>query len=237
MIKVNLLDSVTDRAKGVAAVEERVTSPRAQTILMAVVVSALLVVGVAYDYTSSKAEHSAAEVELAKQRAIQQQMQLVNKEQADLALKTAEVQNRIDAIQKLRASQQGPGDVLREVKERIDTIPGLYLESVEQKGNELVIKGGSPNEGSVARLGQSLEFSSGRFSDLNIETERKPVEQTAAVVAQKTSPAAPEVAAVKPELVTFTIKCNYTPNSKAEAAAPGTPVAANQVAKQIVKAD
>jgi hypothetical protein len=245
MIKVNLLDSVTDRAKGVAAVEEKVTSPRAQTILMAIVVTALLVVGVAYDYTSSKAEHSAAEVELAKQKAIQQQMQIVNKEQADLALKTAEVQNRIDAIQKLRASQQGPGDVLREVKERIDTIPGLYLESVEQKGSELVIKGGSPNEGSVARLGQSLEFSSGRFSDLNIETERKPVEQPAAVSAQKTSAAAPtaattpEVAAVKPELVTFTIKCNYTPNSKAEAAAPTSPApaATNQVAKQIVKAD
>jgi hypothetical protein len=158
-------------------------------------------------------------------------MQIVNKEQADLALKTAEVQNRIDAIQKLRASQQGPGDVLREVKERIDTIPGLYLESVEQKGNELVIKGGSPNEGSVARLGQSLEFSSGRFSDLNIETERKPVEQPAAVVPQKTSTAAaPEVVAVKPELVTFTIKCNYTPISKAEAPAPSGPVAANQVA-------
>jgi Tfp pilus assembly protein PilN len=232
MIRVNLLDSVTDRAKGVAAVEEKVTSPRAQTILMAVVVSALLLLGVAYDYTSSKAEHSAAEVELAKQRLIQQQMQLVNKEQADLAQKTAEVQNRIDAIQKLRASQQGPGDVLREVKERVDTIPGLYLESVEQKGAELVIKGGSPNEGSVARLGQSLEFSSGRFSELNIETERKAVEQPAAAGAQKTPAPAPEVVAVKPEIVNFTIKCNYTPNSKTEAAAPGAPVAANQVASR-----
>ena len=38
MIKVNLLDSVTDRAKGVAAVEEKVANPRTQTMLFALVV-------------------------------------------------------------------------------------------------------------------------------------------------------------------------------------------------------
>src|SRR5436189_6390207 len=102
MIKVNLLDSVTDRAKGVAAVEEKVASPRAQTILMAVVVLALLTIGIGYDYVSARADHTAAEVALAKEKAIQQQMQAVNKEQAELEQKTAEVQNRINAIQTLR---------------------------------------------------------------------------------------------------------------------------------------
>jgi Tfp pilus assembly protein PilN len=230
MIKVNLLDSVTDRAKGVAAVEERVASPRAQTILMGVVVMALLAVGVGYDYVSAKADHSAAEVALAKEKAIQLQMQAVNREQVELEQKTAEVQNRINAIQNLRASQQGPSEVLREVKERVDTIPGLYLESLEQKGGGLVLKGGSPNESSVARLGQSLEFSSGRFSDLSIETERKTVE----AVVPKGATAALIDLKDKPEIVNFIIKCNYASHPAQPAASPGANAAqpANQIAQK-----
>ena len=42
MIKVNLLDSVTDRAKGVAAVEQKVANPQMQTLLFALVVFGLL---------------------------------------------------------------------------------------------------------------------------------------------------------------------------------------------------
>ena len=58
MIKVNLLDSVTDRAKGVAAVEEKVANPRNQTLLMALVVFGLLAAGMFYDYYSSIVNYS-----------------------------------------------------------------------------------------------------------------------------------------------------------------------------------
>jgi len=229
MIKVNLLDSVTDRAKGVAAVEERVASPRTQTILMGIVVLALLAVAVGSTMLAPR-QTIAAEVALAKEKAIQLQMQAVNREQAELEQKTAEVQNRINAIQNLRASQRGPSEVLLEVKERVDTIPGLYLESLEQKGGGLVLKGGSPNESSVARLGQSLEFSSGRFSDLSIETERKPVEP----IVPKGATAATLDLKDKPEIVNFTIKCNYAPRPAQPAASPGANAAqpANQIAQK-----
>ncbi len=73
----------------------------------------------------------------------------------------------------LRESQQGPSAVLREIKARFDSVPGLYLKSLEQKDGELTIKGISPNESSVTRFGQSLEFSSGLFTNLNIETQRE----------------------------------------------------------------
>ena len=49
----------------------------------------------------------------------------------------------------------------------------MYLKSVEQKESELVIKGESPNEAAVTRFGQSMEFSSGLFTNLNIETQRE----------------------------------------------------------------
>src|SRR5712691_7404432 len=173
MIKINLLESITDRPTGAAMVEARVANPRMQTLLLALTVFGLLVVGVGYDYVSSRSEHESARVELGKQRAINQQMLAVNKEQAELEKKAQDIQGRIDAIKKLRESQQGPSALLREIKSRFDSVPGLYLKSLEQKDGELTIKGISPNESSVTHFGQSLEFLSGLFTNLNIETQRE----------------------------------------------------------------
>jgi Tfp pilus assembly protein PilN len=237
MIKINLLDSVTDKPTGVAvAVEERVANPRMQTLLLALVVFGLLALGMCYDFVSVRAAHDEAQRELDKQERINQQMLAVNKEQAELEKKSKDIQVRIDAIQKLRASQQGPGNVLRELKQRFDGVPGLYLTSVEQKDTELTIKGESPDEAAVTRFGQSLEFSNGLFSNLSIETQRELAKMDDKDKSSSSSaPGAEDKDAPKPEVVAFTIKCNYAGVSNAnKAAAPGAnqPVnTANQVAK------
>ena len=231
MIKVNLLDSVTDRSKGVAAVEQKVANPRNQTMLLALVVFGLLTAGMLYDYYSSSSARAHEVAEKAEQERVQTQMVAVNKERADLEKKTADTQARIDAIQKLRASQQGPGTVLREIKLRFDSVPGLYLRSVEQKNTELIIKGESPNEAAVTNFAKSLEFSSGLFSNLSIETQREVVK---AEEGANVAGAAPEdKEAPKPEVIAFTIKCTYTPESPTPAAAaPGQPAPTNQVAQK-----
>jgi Tfp pilus assembly protein PilN len=237
MIKVNLLDSVTDRAKGVAAVEQKVANPRTQTMLLALVVFSLLMAGMLYDYYSSASARDAELAEKAEQERIQTQMAAVNKERTDLEKKTADIQSRIDAIQKLRSSQQGPGTVLREIKMRFDSVPGLYLKGVEQKGMELTIKGESPNEVSVTNFAKSLEFSSGLFTNLSIETQREEVKppSSASSSSASSASAAPveDKDAPKPEVVTFTIKCTFVPASPTPVAAPGQQAAAsNQVAQK-----
>ena len=227
MIKINLLESVTDRPTGAAMVEARVSSPRAQTLLLALTVFGLLIVGAGYDFVSSKSAHSAAQHELDNQRRINQQMLAVNREQAELEKKAQDIQGRIDAIKKLRESQQGPSAVLREIKARFDGVPGLYLKSLEQKEGELTIKGISPNESSVTRFGQSLEFSSGLFTNLNIETQRETVARSQASDAASPTKSDDAVAAPPVEVVAFTLKCNYGQKPQAQSA---TPQAANQVA-------
>lgn len=228
MIKVNLLESVTDRAKGVAAVEERVANPRMQTLLLAFVVFGLLAAGMLYDYYSSTSARDAEMSQKAEQERIQVQMVAVNKERTDLEKKTGDVQARIDAIQRLRASQQGPGAVLREIKMRFDGVPGLYLKSVEQKGTELIIKGESPNEVSVTNFAKSLEYSSGLFGNLSIETQREEIKVD---VSGKNAPVVPDDPdAPKPEIVSFIIKCSYVPAAPSPAPATG-PTAANQIAQ------
>ena len=223
MIKVNLLDSITDRSSGVAFVEDRVSSTRTQTLLIGLTVMALLVLGIGYEYVSTNKKHTAAVEELDRQKRINDQMNAVKKEQAELEKKIADINLRVQAIQKLRASQQGPSEVLEEIKARFDAVPSLYLKSVEQKEAEITIKGESPNEATVTRFGQSMEFSSGLFTNLNIETSR----EVAQVTSKAGAAAAVDPNAPRPEVVTFTIKCNYArPNTQQN------PEPANQVAKK-----
>ncbi len=154
-------------------------------------------------------------------------MLAVNKEQAELEKKAKDIQGRIDAIKRLRESQQGPSAVLREIKARFDSVPGLYLKSLEQKDGELTIKGLSPNESTVTRFGQSLEFSSGLFTNLNIETQREVVQNASG---DKVAAAPSDAGAAPPvEVVGFTVKCSYGSKPKAQSS---TNPSANQVAKK-----
>lgn len=227
MIKINLLESVTDRPQGVALVEDKVASPRMQTLLLALTVFGLMVLAMGYDYVSANMAQTAAQKELDNQKRINQQMLAIQKEQAELEKKTDEVKKRIDAIKKLRESQQGPSAVLQEIKARFDAVPGLYLTSIEQKEGEVTIKGQSPNEYSVTKFGQSLEFSGGLFSNLNIETQREVVKDAAPAPGTPAAPAGNDAAVIKPEVVVFTVRASFgkTQSSSQAAATP-----ANQVA-------
>lgn len=223
MIKINLLESVTDRPKGAALVEEKVASPRVQTLLLALTVFGLLVLGIAYEYVSTNSAHTAAQAELQTQKRINEQMMVVQREQMELEKKAKEIQARIDAIKRLRESQQGPSAVLHEIKARFDSVPELYLRSIEQKDGEITIKGLSPNEYAVTRFGQSLEFSGGLFSNLFIETVREIAKETQtpnmpAPVSDKDAP--------KPEVVAFTVRANFGAPKPQQAG----PAPANQVA-------
>ena len=229
MIKINLLESVTDRPQGVALVEDKVSSPRMQTLLLALTVFGLMVLGMGYDYVSSNMAHAAAQKELDNQKRINQQMLAIQKEQMELEKKSKEIQARIDAIKKLRESQQGPSAVLQEIKARFDAVPGLYLTSIENKDGEITIKGESPNEYSVTKFGQSLEFSNGMFSNLNIETTREAAKVPTQTGNAQTAAKTDDPNAIKPEVVVFTVKANF--GSKPQQSQP-VPPPANQVAKK-----
>jgi len=238
MIKVNLLDSVTDKTS-VAAIETRVANPRTQGRLVLLVVVALLGMAIIFDWTSANSAHAEATAELKRQEEQAARMEAIKKEQGELEKKTQEIQTRIDAIKKLRSSQQGPVAVLSAINERLPKISEFRLESIEQKGGELILKGDSPNEAAVTQFGRSMEFSSGLFTNVSIETKRELLDKvdggaSAATVDDLSKPL------VKLDTVTFTLKCKYTaPGSQASApagnakptGAPATASAPAQVAK------
>jgi Tfp pilus assembly protein PilN len=162
MIRINLLESITDKPTNPAViVEKKVSSASTRLGLLAGVVSGLLVLGVGLDYLTASSAQAAAQEELVKQQEIAKQMEAVMKEQEELKKRIKDIDDRISAIKNLRANQAGPSAVLEALRERIFNAPGLYLESVEQKGEQLTIKGNSPDEDVVTNFGRSLEFSSG----------------------------------------------------------------------------
>jgi len=235
MIKVNLLDSVTDKTS-VATIETRVANPRTQGRLVLLVVVALLGMAIVFDWTSANSAHAEVTAELKRQEEQAARMEAIKKEQAELEKKTQEIQTRIDAIKKLRSSQQGPVAVLSAINERLPKITEFRLESIEQKGGELILKGDSPNEAAVTQFGRSMEFSSGLFTNVSIETKRELLDKVTGSSAAPASAAAPEDAnkpVVKLDTVTFTLKCKYTaPGSQTSApTSSAKPVAPAQVAK------
>lgn len=209
MIRVNLLNSVTERELGsVAVLEKKVANPKTQAIVLASVMGALLVLGLGFDYFMAAHMRSTTQEELAKQQLIAAQMAVILKEQAELEKKTKDIDARIAAIQKLRGTQQGPVAVLSAINERLPA-GDFKLQAIEQKGGEIVIRGDSPNENAVTQFGRSLEFSSGLFSNVNIELTR------AAITIRTGTNTNP---AYKPETVNFTLKCRYTPPTVAPTA-------------------
>ncbi|MBX3243100.1 MAG: PilN domain-containing protein [Acidobacteria bacterium] len=211
MIKVNLLHSVTERQGGtVTAVERKVGSPGTRLLMLTLAVGFLLLAVIGWDVISTQMAKTDAERRLAEQKQIAAELEVVMKEQRELEQKIQQIDMRIEAIKTLRANQAGPSAVLDSVRERIAMVPGLYLQAIEQTGNEVVIKGNSPSEDSVVQFGRSLEFSNGLFTNLNIETQRQEMVNQSVVPASGAE--APKV-----NVVDFTIKTAYTPSKAANA--------------------
>lgn len=207
MIKINLLNSVTERqGSTVMAVDRKVASPASRLLLLTLSVGFLLAAVIGWDVISSQMAKADAERRLEEQKQIAKTLEAVIKEQKELEDKIGAIDKRIAAIKKLRDEQKGPVAVLEAMRDRIAMVPGIYLESIEQKGDQMQIKGNSPDEGQVTQFGRSLEFSNGLFSNLNIETTREELKNE--TVATSTT----NKEAGKINVVNFTIKLAYTPS-------------------------
>lgn len=226
MIKINLLNSVTERQNGaIVAVDRKVSSPDSRLVLTSVVVFVLLAAVIGWDVISSQMAKTEAERQLAEQKTIAAELEVVMNEQKELEGKIAGIDARIEAIKKLRASQAGPQAVLDAMRERIAMFPGLYLESIEQGKEGIVVSGSSPDESQVTQFGRSLEFSNGLFSNLNIETTRNEITNENAVMKPGDTGERPKVA-----IVQFKIRTAYTPEKAAGANNGTNPTTASAAA-------
>ena len=159
MIKINLLNSVTERQTGtVDAVDRKVSSAGSRFLLWRS--------SSASDWRPSSAGTSSAH----RWRRPRPNSSSTSKSDRSRArgrderakrprAKIDNIDARIDAIKKLRDSQAGPSAVLEAMKERDHDGPGTYLESVEQTGDSLssrAIRPTSRRSHSLAAASSSL---------------------------------------------------------------------------------
>ncbi len=229
MIKINLLNSVTDRLEGVAVIETRVTNPRTQMMVVLVAVFALFALVVLFDYITANSAHNQAQADLVEQQRIAADMARINTEIAELEQRTRQIEARTTAIRNLRAAQRGPVAVLSAINERLPPINNFRLDRIDQTGTDLTITGDSQQEGAVTQFGRSLEFSNGLFSNVNIEIQRRALEGAAGT---QTTPTGETVPVRPAQTVGFTIRCQYTPPRAAQQTNATPAPATNQVAQR-----
>ena len=109
MIKINLLNSVTERQGGaVVAVDRKISSAGSRFVLLSIVVTVLLAAVIGWDVISTQMAKTEAMRQLDEQKRIAADLEIVMNEQKELEAKIANIDGRIEAIKKLRASQAGP---------------------------------------------------------------------------------------------------------------------------------
>ena len=115
MIKINLLNSVTERQAGtIDVVDQKIGSAGSRFLLLALVVGFLTAAVIGWDVISTSMAKAAAEKELQAQKQREAELQQTINEQKELQARIDAIDARIDAIKKLRANQAGPSAVRRE---------------------------------------------------------------------------------------------------------------------------
>ncbi len=90
MIKINLLNSVTERQGGtVMAVDRKVGSPASRLLLLTLAVAFLLAAVIGWDVISTEMAKADAERQLEEQKQIEKELEVVIKEQKELEEKIA----------------------------------------------------------------------------------------------------------------------------------------------------
>jgi len=90
MIKVNLLNSVTERQGGaVVAVDRKLSSPMSRLLVMSIATALLLATVIGIDVISSQMSKSKAEADLVEEKRIEQELAAVLKEQKELEQKNS----------------------------------------------------------------------------------------------------------------------------------------------------
>ena len=170
MIRINLLGAPRPKNKraaaSAAAVMEmgEVGSPKLKLIVVVLLVG---VFNLAYWYRLDKEKQSiAAKMQVAQRR---------NAELADVKARYMERQKqaetykrRVDVIDKLRASQSGPVNLLNTIGDTINSTEAVWLNTMKDQGGSVDIEGMALSADAVASLIQNLQ-KTGYFKNIEIK--------------------------------------------------------------------
>ncbi len=210
MMKINLLGQPTARAATRRAAAPTTSTQQALILLVALAVS-LGIVGFLYYYWGNEVKQEQAN--LAREQTRQKELAGVQAQNALYQKQLAQLQQRIDTIQKLQSSRRGPVDLMAGIGHVVDMTHDLYLTSIQPAGNTLHIQGIASRVDSIANFIRALK-SSPKFDHVLLEQYFQNNRQNQVSYQ-------------------FTLQCEYKPPAPpppAGASGPAEPAAAGQPA-------
>ncbi len=219
MIRINLLNSAVENSN-LDVVESAISNRGTQQmVLLAISVGACLL-AIGLDWIVTKRDHSRVKAEVATEQATADRLVQITKQAKELQDKNKSVEERINAIMRLRAEQTGPQRLLQMMDGKLPADGQFRLTSIAQikadkdkKEDSFTLSGYSPNEAQVTQFAKNLEFSDGWFTKFTLDIGRganpelmkdgKPSPDAAKMLLKE----APK------DVIRFTIRCAYNPQS------------------------
>ena len=203
MIRINLVGGERQKAKKTPAfdVGRRITVASSLILVLAAA-------GIGYWYYSLGEESARVDMEIAAAQQEAARLQSLLAEVRDFEARRGQLQQRVALIEQLRSGQSLPVQLLDHVSRSLPDM--LWLTTMEQTGNEVVIEGQSTTLIALSDFVGNL--GSGALLQKPIEIVNSQVE---------TATAAPGQTGGGLELIKFTVKAQVVPPTAASAGAAG----------------
>jgi Tfp pilus assembly protein PilN len=160
MMKINLLGQEAPRARVAAGSS---SAARQATIFLVSLAITLGTVGFVYIYWSHQINQ--AQAALAREQVRQKDLAAVKAQNQEYQRQLKTLEERVQIIQKLQASRQGPVDLMEGLGATVNTTQNLYLLQVTPEGNVLHIRGEAQRVQAIAQFIKALMDSPG-FGDV-----------------------------------------------------------------------
>ncbi|HEX4951423.1 MAG TPA: hypothetical protein VFZ34_32495 [Blastocatellia bacterium] len=215
MIRINLLNSAVENTH-LDVVESAISNRGTQQMVLLILAVSACLLAIGLDWIITNRDYTRVKAEVEAEQATADRLVSITKQAKELQDKNKSVEERINAIMRLRAEQTGPLRLLQMMDGKMPTDTQFRLTTIAQtvaekdkKEDSFTIMGYSPSEVQVTQFAKNLEFSDGWFSKFTLDLGR--VSNPEATKAAN-PPASPTKEMPK-EVVRFTIKCAYLPQN------------------------
>lgn len=219
MIRINLLNSAVENSN-LDVVESAISNRGTQQmVLLAIAVGACLL-AIGLDWIVTRRDHSRVKTEVETEQATADRLTQITRQAKELQDKNKAVEERINAIMRLRAEQTGPQRLLQMMDGKLPADGQFRLTTIVQtkaekdkKEDSFTLSGYSPNEAQVTQFAKNLEFSDGWFTKFTLDIGRATNPELTKEGSSGPAAAKTPLKEISKDVVRFTIRCSYNPQN------------------------
>lgn len=221
MIRINLLNSAVENSN-LDVVESAISNRGTQQMVLLAIATGACLLAIGLDWIVTRRDHSRVKTEVEAEQATADRLALITKQAKELQDKNKAVEERINAIMRLRAEQTGPQRLLQMMDGKLPADGQFRLTTIAQikadaktdkdkKEDSFTLSGYSPNEAQVTQFAKNLEFSDGWFTKFTLDIGRSTNPEL--MKEGNSGTGKTPLKDIPKDVVRFTIKCSYNPQN------------------------